>query len=61
MESVHEGIKPFKCTICDYKFTRKLVLKKHIEYIHEGIKPFKCSICDTYHLPKKYECELGFF
>ena len=27
--TVHEGNKQFKCTICDYKFTRK--------FVHEGI------------------------
>ena len=62
IETVHEGIKPFKCSICDVKFANnynpqiqesqikfanKQNLKKHIETVHEGIKPFKCSICDV--------------
>ena len=42
----HEGIKPFKCNICDNEFTKHSSLKKHIETVHEGIKPFKCIICD---------------
>ena len=51
--TVHEGNKQFKCTICDYKFTRKFVLEKHIESVHEGIKPFKCAICD-YKFTRKF-------
>jgi len=42
----HEGIKQFKCIICDYETARNHNLKKHIESVHEGIKPFKCIICD---------------
>ena len=41
VEAVHEGIKPFKCSVCDVKFANKQNLKKHIETIHEGIKSFK--------------------
>ena len=29
VESVHEGIKPFKCSICDVEFANKQNLKKH--------------------------------
>ena len=62
VEAVHEGIKPFKCSICDLKFANnynpliqewylssfvdKQNLKKHVEAVHEGIKPFKFSTCD---------------
>ena len=41
VEAVHEGIKPFKCSVCDVKFANKQNLKKHIETIYEGIKSFK--------------------
>ena len=30
IESVHERIKPFECSICDYKTAHKTVLKRHI-------------------------------
>ena len=53
MESVHEGIKAFKCKICSYKTAIKGNLKKHIETVHEGIKPFNCNICD-YKCAQKY-------
>ena len=56
--TVHEGIKPFKCSICDVKFANNYnsgmvhikfanqqKLKKHVDTVHEGIKPFECSIC----------------
>ena len=45
IESVHEGIKPFKCNICDYETAQKGHLKKHKDSVHEGIKPYKCHIC----------------
>ena len=53
IENVHEGIKPLKCIICDYEFTKHSNLKKHIESVHEGIKPFKCNMCqyETAHKP----------
>ena len=43
---VHEGIKPFKCNMCEYKAGQKGTLKRHTESVHEGIKPFKCSMCE---------------
>ena len=46
IESVHEGIKPFKCKFCDYESGQKSSLKEHIKSVHEGIKPFKCKLCD---------------
>ena len=61
VEAVREGIKPFKCSVCDLKFANNynpLIqewylssfadnqnLRKHVEAVLEGIKPFKCSIC----------------
>ena len=45
VESIHEGIKPFKCKLCDFKCDRKYDLNKHKESVHKGIKPFKCINC----------------
>ena len=45
IESVPEGIKPFKCSSYYFKTASKSTLKKHIESVHEGIKPFKCNKC----------------
>ena len=36
--SVHEGKKPYKCSICDARFARKTNLSGHIASIHEGKK-----------------------
>ena len=46
IESVHERMKPHKCTICDCTFSQKQHLKTHTDSLHEGKKPHKCSICD---------------
>ena len=45
-KSVHKGEKPFKCNICDYKFSTRKHITQHISSVHEGKKPFNCSICD---------------
>jgi uncharacterized Zn-finger protein len=47
IEVVHEGKKPFKCTLCDTSFTKKALMVTHIASIHEGKKPFSCSICNS--------------
>lgn len=36
--------KPFKCNMCDKKFSRKLTLTRHMQ-THSGFKPFECHIC----------------
>ena len=46
MASVHDGKKPFNCSICDHKFSIKQSLTKHIASVHEGKKPYNCSICN---------------
>ena len=46
--SVHEGKKPFKYDICDYRCSQKNTMKTHISSVHEGKKPFDCDICDYY-------------
>ena len=45
IESVHEGLKPFKCEKCSTFFTLKNSLKNHIAFIHDGKKPFECIRC----------------
>ena len=51
-ESVHEGIKPFKCDICDYYCSQKSDMNTYVVSVHEGKKPFKCDICE-------YRCSLN--
>ena len=46
IDVLYKELKKFNCNICDYKFTRKFDLRKHIENVHEGMKPFKCNTCD---------------
>ena len=46
MESVHEGVKKFKCNICEFSTAYKQQLQMHISSVHEGIKLFKCNLCD---------------
>ena len=40
------GVKKYKCTLCDDRFTSKGTLKQHIENKHQR-KIYKCSICSA--------------
>lgn len=42
INSIHLNIKPFKCDICNIKFSLSYTLKRH-QNTHLNIKPFKCS------------------
>ncbi|AET38513.1 Pzf1p Ecym_2817 [Eremothecium cymbalariae DBVPG len=42
--SVHQGIKPYKCTECDRAFVKKSHLERHF-FSHSDKKPFSCSKC----------------
>ena len=47
ISSVHEIIKPHKCSLCDYSASEKGHLKYHISAKHDGEKPFECNFCDA--------------
>ena len=42
-----------KCCVCDYIFSFKSDLKRHVNSVHGKKKPHKCSICD-YTSSQKY-------
>ena len=44
---IHEGVKPYECSLCDAIFTRKESVKKHFENVHNKVKPFKCVKCQS--------------
>ena len=49
ISTVHDGVKPWQCSLCDSSFARKKNLKRHVESAHEGKKEFKCVLCtDTF-------------
>jgi len=43
--AIHEGVKPFECTICSESFRFEKALIKHYAGVHEGKKPFQCNLC----------------
>ena len=47
-DTVHEGKRPFTCTVCDQAFKRMCHLEYHFDSVHEKKKPhqYKCSVCD---------------
>ncbi|RWS21260.1 zinc finger protein 808-like isoform X2 [Leptotrombidium deliense] len=48
------GVKMFKCNICDTLFTRKSSGRRHIRQVHNKEENYECNICDTkfIHLSK---------
>ena len=47
IEMVHEGKRPFTCSICGLSLATKGNIKMHIPSVHEKFKPNKCSICES--------------
>ena len=47
IETVQEVKNPFKCAICDNRFSEKLELNEHISLVHEGTTSSKCKICNA--------------
>ena len=46
INSAHEKIKPFKCDVCDIRYTNKHLLKRHKRLRHENApRDFKCEQC----------------
>ncbi|XP_022084003.1 uncharacterized protein LOC110975654 isoform X2 [Acanthaster planci] len=41
---IHTGDRPFSCSFCQRRFTRKDKLQLHIR-THNGQKPFRCELC----------------
>ena len=48
IDTVHEGEKFHKCSVCGKSFAQSKNLKRHISIVHEiGEKNHKCSFCDN--------------
>ena len=45
ISSVHDGVKPFKCSSCDASFARNNHLRRHYGNVHEGKREFMCILC----------------
>jgi len=43
---IHSGEKPWPCSKCPKKFTRKSTLNSHIKIMHSKERPFKCELCE---------------
>ena len=46
VKTVHENLKPYRCSICNKSFGHKSEVKRHIKTIHEKLKLFGCEVCN---------------
>lgn len=44
--TVHEKVRPFKCTQCDAAFGQRNHLTQHVLVLHEKVKMYACDLCD---------------
>ena len=42
---VHNQVKPFECTECDYKAGQKASLIAHVTSVHKNSRPYVCELC----------------
>ena len=45
--SVHEGTKPYPCSLCETRFAQNGDLSRHMKEVHEKVKRHKCPHCDA--------------
>ncbi|MCP3928850.1 MAG: hypothetical protein GY705_07095 [Bacteroidetes bacterium] len=43
----HKGERPYKCPICESRFSDQHILKEHISKAHVKNKPFLCDSCPS--------------
>ncbi len=54
IETAHDKLKHFTCTLCKKSFVSKHSLVKHIDSFHPKLKKGKCKLCDKYFVRKPY-------
>ena len=52
ISSVHNGERPFLCTLCGTSFKQSSNLKNHIATVHEKKRPFQCNYCEKAYSQK---------
>ena len=54
VETVHDGIRKFKCDSCEKQFTKSSDLNAHVVTVHQKKEDFKCTKCSkTYGVKSK--------
>ncbi|KAJ0184211.1 hypothetical protein K1T71_000634 [Dendrolimus kikuchii] len=52
IRKVHEGLNPYKCSLCEYSTYNSVLFQEHV-WIHEGVKPYECAFCKYRSVSKK--------
>ena len=45
IDTIHKGIRNFKCETCGKGYTGQYDLQQHIQIVHEGQRNYKCDSC----------------
>ena len=51
---VHDGKRPYKCTLCNNTFTQSSHMKTHIKRVHLKSESYQCTICEQFYTTERY-------
>ena len=52
--TLHQGHKPYQCSMCKMTFSKTFLLEQHIQEFHEKRRPFDCEVCQKKFFRKKH-------
>ncbi|XP_014250711.1 zinc finger protein 70-like [Cimex lectularius] len=51
--TIHTGVRPFVCSVCDKSFRHKVNLMEHFQRKHSQVRPYICDVCAARFVTKQ--------